>query len=55
MIGGLPLDGRGVAEGRVEPLVVVVVDPVAGGQLELVDGPEGAVHADAFGLVQADD
>ena len=43
-----------VAEGGVQALLVVPVDPGQGGELELVDGPERPVEADALGLVQAD-
>ena len=42
--------GGGVAEGSVEPVVVQPVDPGQGGQLEVVDGAERAVVADALVL-----
>jgi len=52
---GLELGRRDVADGLQEPAVVEPVDPLQGGVLDLVVALPGAVAADQFGLVQADD
>jgi len=58
-VGVLVLDGWDVAQGPVEPAVVVPVDPAGGGVLHVGQGLVGPVvedgGADGFGLVQAVD
>lgn len=49
------LDRWDVVEGAVESVVVEPVDPAEGGELELVDGAEGPVVANALSLVEPDD
>jgi hypothetical protein len=55
-VGLLVLDGRDVSQRRVEPAVVVPVDPAGGSVLDVGDGLVGAVvedrGADALGLVE---
>lgn len=48
-------DGRGeVVEGLVRPLGVEEVDPLEGGDLDVVDVAPGAVAVDLLGLERAD-
>ncbi len=51
---GLVLDRGDVSQGGVQPGGVEPVDPVQGGQLEVVDAVPWTVAADEFGLVEAD-
>ncbi len=47
--------GRGgVAEAAVEPSVVVPVDPLGGGELDVREGLPGSVTCDQLGPEQAD-
>jgi len=59
VVGLLVLDRRDVSQRRVEPSVVVPIDPAGGGVLDVGDGLVGAVvedgGADALGLVEAVD
>jgi hypothetical protein len=57
-VESLKLDGRDVAEVAVQPLGVVPVHPLQGGQLDLLDGLPWALagrSADQLGLVVAVD
>jgi len=51
---GLVFDRWKVAQGGVQSGGVEPVDPVQGGQLEVVDAVPWTVAADEFGLVEAD-
>ena len=55
VVGGLKLDGWDVAAVLVEAAVVEPVDPLGGGDLDVVDGPPGLAGFDQLGLVQAVD
>jgi hypothetical protein len=50
----LVFDRGEVVAGRMQPPVVVPVDPFQGGQLDVVDGLPGSAAADEFGLEQPD-
>jgi hypothetical protein len=51
---GLVLDGRDVADAAVQSVLVEPVDPVQGGEFEVVDAAPGPFVADALGLVEPD-
>ena len=51
-VQGLPLQRGGVVEGGVGAVVVEPVNPLGGGDLDVVDVAPGALVADEFGLVQ---
>ena len=52
--GRLVLDWGQVVAGGVQPSVVVPVDPLEGGQLDVVEPLPGPAAADQFGLEQPD-
>ena len=55
VVGGLELGGWDVAAVLVEAAVVEPVDPLGGGDLDVIDGPPGPARFDQLGLVQAVD
>jgi len=55
VVGGLELGRRDIAAVLVEPFEVEPVDPFRGRELDLFDGPPGALLLDQLGLVQVVD
>jgi hypothetical protein len=55
VVAGLELGGWNVAAVLVEAAVVEPVDPLGGGDLDLVDGLPGSSWFDQFGLVETVD
>jgi hypothetical protein len=55
VVSGLCLDGCEVVAVLVGPAVVVPVDPLGGGDLEVVEALPRPLFLDQFGLVEADE